>query len=116
MMFGYATPVLCRRQRRSGGTCANQIENPNALAGTTTGIRRRLFGRQLHQLLRPVAAGRAPILGHLASLHVPSQCAPGAFYLLNNYVPAFIGSGATIRSTTARHPAPSRSSATSAIS
>jgi phospholipase C len=37
----------------------------------------------------------APIANYLAALHVPSQCAPGAYYLLNNYVPAFIGSGAT---------------------
>src|SRR5262249_51386513 len=36
-----------------------------------------------------------PIEDYLAALNVPPQCAPGAYYLLNNYVPAYIGSGAT---------------------
>ena len=41
------------------------------------------------------APGVAPIVDHLNALHVSPQCAPGAYYLLNNYVPSYIGSGAT---------------------
>ncbi len=37
----------------------------------------------------------APIVNYLSAIHVPPNCAPHAYYLLNNYVPAFIGSGAT---------------------
>jgi phospholipase C len=37
----------------------------------------------------------APIVNYLNAIHVPPNCAPHAYYLLNNYVPAFIGSGAT---------------------
>ena len=43
----------------------------------------------------PTQPGVAPIVSYLNALHVPAQCAPNAYYLLNNYVPAFIGSGAT---------------------
>jgi phospholipase C len=37
----------------------------------------------------------APIVTYLNAIHVPPQCAPNAYYLLNNYVPSYIGSGAT---------------------
>jgi len=96
MMFGYRPPCTMPTPTAIRGTCRQPDREPQR-AGRHQQLvyAGRLFGRQLHQLLRPVAAGRGADPGHLASLHVPSQCAPGAFYLLNNYVPAFIGSGAT---------------------
>ena len=39
--------------------------------------------------------GVAPIVNYLNALEVPPNCAHNAYYLLNNYVPAFIGSGQT---------------------
>ena len=37
----------------------------------------------------------APIVNYLKAINVSPNCQPGAYYLLNNYVPAYIGSGAT---------------------
>ncbi len=39
--------------------------------------------------------GVSPIVTYLNAIHVPANCAPNAYYLLNNYVPSYIGSGAT---------------------
>ena len=54
----------------------------------------RLWRRQLHQLLRHQPASRADV-SYLNALHVNPNCGAGHYYLLNNYVPSYIGSGAT---------------------
>ncbi len=39
--------------------------------------------------------GVAPIVSYLSKINIKPNCQAGAYYLLNNYVPAFIGSGQT---------------------
>jgi phospholipase C len=74
----------------------NEIENPNPLPGTNNWYTQDGYGggsyTNCSDMTQP---GVAPIVNYLGSLEVPPNCAPGAYYLLNNYVPAFIGSGAT---------------------
>jgi phospholipase C len=74
----------------------NEIENPNPFPGTNNWYSQDGYGggsyTNCSDMTQP---GVAPIVNYLGSLEVPPNCAPGAYYLLNNYVPAFIGSGAT---------------------
>ena len=59
--------------------------------------------------------GVASIVNYLNAIHVPPNCAPRTYYLLNNYVPALSAAERPIRSTTGRSPCrPSSSSRTSA--
>lgn len=83
----------------------NEIENPNPAPGTNNWYSNDGYGSgnfsfgvdggsytNCSDYTQP---GVAPIVNYLNALHVPPNCAPHAYYLLNNYVPAFIGSGAT---------------------
>jgi phospholipase C len=97
MVFGYAGPLYYADTNGDPATpVANQIENPNPQAGTNNWYTQDGYsGGSYTNCSDPTQPGVAPIANYLAALHVPSQCAPGAYYLLNNYVPAFIGSGDT---------------------
>jgi len=97
MMFGYAGALYYADGNGNPAIPpANQIENPNPQPGTNNWYTQDGYsGGSYTNCSDSSQPGVAPILAHLGSLHVPSQCAPGAYYLLNNYVPAFIGSGAT---------------------
>jgi phospholipase C len=97
MMFGYAGALYYADANGDPAVPpANQIENPNPLPGTNNWYTQDGYSggsyTNCSDLSQP---GVAPIVDHLNALHVSPQCAPGAYYLLNNYVPSYIGSGAT---------------------
>jgi len=74
----------------------NEIENPNPLAGTNNWYTDDGYGGGSYTNCSDYTQpGVAPVVNYLNALEVPPRCAPNAYYLLNNYVPAFIGSGAT---------------------
>jgi phospholipase C len=97
MMFGYATALYYADANGDPATPpANQIENPNPQSGTNNWYTQDGYsGGSYTNCSDSSQPGVGPIVAHLAALHVPPQCLAGAYYLLNNYVPAFIGSGAT---------------------
>lgn len=97
MMFGYAGALYYADANGDPATPpSNQIENPNPQAGTNNWYTQDGYsGGSYTNCSDPTQPGVAAIVGYLDSIQVPPQCAPGAYYLLNNYVPAFIGSGAT---------------------
>jgi phospholipase C len=41
----------------------------------------------------PTQPGVGPVLAYLRSIHIPSNCQPGYYYLLNNYNPGYFGDG-----------------------
>jgi acid phosphatase len=69
---------------------SNQIENPNPQPGTNNFYTQDGYsGGSYVNCSDPTQPGVAPILAYLNSLGVAGNCAPGAFYLLNNYSPGF---------------------------
>jgi phospholipase C len=74
----------------------DEVENPNPLTGTNNWYTNDGYGGGSYTNCSDYTQpGVAPIVNYLAALEVPPRCAPKAYYLLNNYVPAFIGSGQT---------------------
>ena len=74
----------------------DEVENPNPLTGTNNWYTNDGYGGGSYTNCSDYTQpGVAPIVNYLTSLEVPPRCAPRAYYLLNNYVPTFIGSGAT---------------------
>jgi phospholipase C len=109
MMFGYADALYYADSNGDPATpnhvlvpgsnppvYVNQIENPNPAPGTNNWYTNDGYGggsyTNCSDFTQP---GVASIVNYLTAIHVPPNCAPHAYYLLNNYVPAFIGSGAT---------------------
>lgn len=67
---------------------ANQIENPDPLPGTANFYTRDGYeGGSYVDCSDPKQPGVAAIRAYLDRHHVPSRCAPGAYYLVNNYNP-----------------------------
>ena len=109
MMFGYAdalyyadangdpaTPDHVLVPGSNPPTYVNEIENPNPVQGTNNWYTNDGYGGGSYTNCSDYQQpGVAAIVNYLNAIHVPPNCAPHAFYLLNNYVPAFIGSGAT---------------------
>jgi len=118
MMIGYADELYYADQNGDPATpnhvlvpgsnppvYVNQIENPNPAPGTnnwytndgygSANFSFGLDGGSYTNCSDPTQPGVAPIVTYLNAVHVPPQCAPNAYYLLNNYVPTYIGSGAT---------------------
>jgi phospholipase C len=97
MMFGFAGALYYADANGNPAIPpANQIENPNPQPGTNNWYTQDGYsGGSYTNCSDPTQPGVAPKINYLSALNVPPQCAPGAYYLLNNYVPAFIGSGAT---------------------
>jgi phospholipase C len=97
MMFGYADALYYADVNGDPAIPpSNQIENPNPQAGTNNWYTQDGYsGGSYTNCSDPTQPAVAPIVNYLSSLHVPARCAPNAYYLLNNYVPAFIGSGQT---------------------
>lgn len=97
MMIGYAGALYYADANGNPATPpSNQIENPNPMAGTNNWYSQDGYsGGSYTNCSDPTQPAVSVILNYLSALHVPPQCAPNAYYLLNNYVPAFIGSGAT---------------------
>jgi phospholipase C len=74
----------------------NEIENPNPAPGSNNWYLNDGYGGGSYSNCSDVnQPGVGPVVNYLKAVKVPPRCAPGAFYLLNNYVPAYIGSGAT---------------------
>jgi phospholipase C len=75
----------------------NQIENPNPQPGTNNWYTQDGYsGGSYSNCSDPTQPGVQPILSYLNALpYKPaSRCAPGAYYLLNNYNPGYFGNGA----------------------
>ncbi|MDQ6662323.1 MAG: phosphoesterase, partial [Chloroflexota bacterium] len=77
---------------------ANQIENPNPKPGTNNNYTQDGYaGGSYSNCSDPKQPGVGPILDYLHSLpYKPfrnGDCAPGAYYLLNNYLPGYTPSG-----------------------
>lgn len=83
---------------------ANQIENPNPKPGTNNNYTQDGYaGGSYSECSDPKQPGVGPILDYLHSLpYKPfrnGDCAPGAYYLLNNYLPGYTPSGQLTTST-----------------
>ncbi len=77
---------------------SNQIENPNPKPGTNNNYTQDGYsGGSYSECADPQQPGVGPILDYLHSLpYKPfrdGDCAPGAYYLLNNYLPGYTPSG-----------------------
>ncbi|MBV8653646.1 MAG: phosphoesterase [Alphaproteobacteria bacterium] len=83
---------------------SNEIENPNPQAGTNNYYTQDGYsGGSYSKCADATQPGVQQILGYLAALPAPSQprsgCVPGAYYLLNNYNPGYLGNGTVNTST-----------------
>ena len=109
MMLGYGEPLYYADANGDPATpdhvlvpgsnppaFVNEVENPNPAPGTNNWYSNDGYGGGSYTNCSDYTQpGVAPIVNYLNALNVPPNCAPRAYYLLNNYVPAFIGSGAT---------------------
>ena len=74
----------------------DEIENPNPFPGSNNFYAQDGYGGGSYtNCSDPSQPGVGSIVSYLQAVHVDPDCAPGAYYLLNNYVPAYIGSGQT---------------------
>ena len=109
MMFGYADALYYADAKGDPATpnhvlvpgsnppvYVDEVENPNPAPGTNNWYANDGYGggsyTNCSDFTQP---GVAPIVNYLNAIHVPANCAPHAYYLLNNYVPSYIGSGGT---------------------
>jgi phospholipase C len=109
MMFGYAdalyyaddsgdpaTPNHVLVPGSSPPKYVDEVENPNPMSGTNNWYTNDGYsGGSYTNCSDTTQPGVATIVDYLKSLRVNPNCAPNAYYLLNNYVPAYIGSGQT---------------------
>jgi phospholipase C len=97
MMFAYADALYYADAKGDPATPpTNQIENPNPYPGSNNFYTQDGYGGGSYTNCSDAAQpGVASVASYLRSLHVDPNCAPKAYYLLNNYVPAYIGSGQT---------------------
>ncbi|MBD8897837.1 alkaline phosphatase family protein [Rhodanobacter sp. DHG33] len=69
---------------------ANQIENPDPMPGTPDFYTRDGYsGGSYVDCSDTKQPGVAAIRAFLDARHIPSKCAPGAYYLVNNYNPGY---------------------------
>jgi phospholipase C len=108
MMFGYADALWYSDANGNPATpnhvlvpgsnppkFVDEVENPNPAPETNNWYTNDGYGGGSYtNCSDPTQPGVASIVGYLNAVHVPPNCAPGHYYLLNNYVPAYIGSGA----------------------
>ncbi|HEX6480000.1 MAG TPA: alkaline phosphatase family protein [Ktedonobacteraceae bacterium] len=81
---------------------SNQIENPNAKPGTNNNYTQDGYsGGSYSNCSDPSQPGVGPILSYLQAQprKVNSDCAPNAYYLLNNYAPGYTPGGQLTTST-----------------
>jgi phospholipase C len=109
MMFGYADALYYADDKGDPATpnhvlvpgssppvYVDEVENPNPAPSTNNWYTNDGYGGGSYTNCSDYTQpGVASIVNYLTAIHVPPNCAPHAYYLLNNYVPAFIGSGAT---------------------
>ncbi|HZR42454.1 MAG TPA: alkaline phosphatase family protein [Ktedonobacteraceae bacterium] len=82
----------------------NQIENPNPKPGTNNNFKQDGYSGGSYTKCSDMSQpGVAPIMSYLHSLpYQPfhdGNCAPGAYYLLNNYLPGYTPAGQLTKST-----------------
>ena len=74
----------------------NEVENPDPLSGTNNWYTQDGYsGGSYTNCSDKTQPGVASIVRYLKAINVEPNCAPNAYYLLNNYYPAYIGSGVT---------------------
>jgi phospholipase C len=103
MMVGYADALYYADSNGNPATPpAAQIENPNPLNGTNNWYTNDGYGNVSTKIGGSYTdcsdakqPGVAAIVNYLKALNVSPNCEKGAYYLLNNYVPTYIGSGKT---------------------
>jgi phospholipase C len=103
IMLGYADLIFYSNP--NGTTAvppAGQIENPNSQPGTNNfwvndgyGSTATNDGGSYVDCSDSGQPGVGVIEGYLASIGVAPNCEPGAYYLVNNYNPGYVGNGTT---------------------
>ena len=97
IMFGYADAIAYSDGKGNLATPpANQIENPNPQAGTNNYYDQDGYsGGSYSNCIDISQPGVPAVVNYLQSLNPPIEpnCAPHAYYLLNNYNPGFVGDG-----------------------
>ncbi len=97
IMFGYADAMYYSDGNGNIATPpTNQIENPNPAPGTNNWYDQDGYsGGTYSNCSDPTQPGVAAVENYLESLSTPigPRCAPGAYYLLNNYNPGYVGDG-----------------------
>jgi phospholipase C len=97
IMFGYADAMFYSDGNGHIATPpTEQIENPNPQPGTNNWYDQDGYSGGSYTNCSDLSQPAVPaIVNYLQSLSTPvsPRCAPGAFYLLNNYNPGYIGNG-----------------------
>jgi phospholipase C len=97
IMFGYADGLYYSDGAGNIATPpTNQIENPNPQSGTNNWYDQDGYsGGSYSNCSDSTQAGVSAVNNYLESLTpaISPRCAPGAYYLLNNYNPGFVGDG-----------------------
>ena len=99
IMLGFGAPVFyADAQGRPAVPPANQIENPDPMAGTANWYRQDgYFGGSYVQCADDRQPGVASVKRYLKALYhgkyKGDECQPGAYYLVNNYNPGYFGDG-----------------------
>ncbi len=98
--IGYGTAIYyAGANGRPATPPSNQIENPDAQSGTNNFYTQDGYsGGSYVDCSDPSAPGVSSIRNYLSKLPYPvfrhGDCAPGAYYLVNNYNPGYLGTGA----------------------
>ncbi|HTW86960.1 MAG TPA: alkaline phosphatase family protein, partial [Candidatus Binataceae bacterium] len=105
IMLGFAAPIYYENSNGTPATPpAGQIENPNPQPGTNNyytqdgyGSTTTMGGGSYVNCADSTQPGVAPILAYLNALPYnvfnSGDCAPNAYYLVNNYNPGYLGNG-----------------------
>jgi phospholipase C len=97
--IGYGTPIFYAAPDGSPATPpSNQIENPNPQPGTNNWYTQDGYGGGSYVKCADLSEpGVEPIMSYLQSLSYQpfngGNCKPGAYYLVNNYNPGYLGDG-----------------------
>ena len=99
IMLGFGSPIYyADGQGNPVAPPSNQVENPNAQSGTNNWyVQDGYSGGSYVNCADETQPGVAPVKGYLRSLPYRTfrgtDCKPGAFYLVNNYNPGYLGDG-----------------------
>ena len=99
IMLGFGSPIYyADAQGHPAVPPSNQIENPNAQTGTNNWWTQDGYsGGSYVNCADETQPGVASVKGYLRSLPYRSfrgtDCKPGAYYLVNNYNPGYLGDG-----------------------
>jgi phospholipase C len=99
VMFGYADAMWYSNGAGSIATPpTNQIENVDPQSGTNNWYDQDGYsGGTYSNCSDPTQSGVSAVENYLESLSTPisPRCTPGAYYLLNNYNPGYVGNGSS---------------------